>query len=109
QSRLLLSKDLSAVQSCFYDRGDVMVVDACSEKRHLLAGVDVPGGQLLEVRDELRLREGGLEVELAPEANALRNLGEELLDGRDSDRREHLLAVPVGQRKVAHCSAKTLR
>ena len=71
--------------------------------------MDVPGGQRLEVRDELGLGERGLEVELALEANAVRNLGEELLDRRDSDRPEHLLAVPVGQRKKTHCSARTLR
>ena len=63
---------------------------------------DVPRGELLEVRDELGLGERRLEVERGPEAHALRDVPEELLDRGDADRREHLLAVGVGQREVAH-------
>ena len=50
-------------------------------------------------RDELRLGERRLEIELASEAHALRDLAEELVDGRDADRREHLVAVGVGERE----------
>ena len=46
-------------------------------------------------------------VELALEANAGRDVAEELVDRRDADRREHLLAVGVGEREEAHWSART--
>ena len=50
-----------------------------------------------------------LECELAPEAHALGHLLEELVDRLDADRREHLLAVAVGEAEVAHCSAISFR
>ena len=60
------------------------------------------------MRDQLGFREGGLERELALEANASGDLLEELVDRRDADRLEHLLAVGVGEREEPrHCSART--
>ena len=53
-------------------------------------------------RDEVRLGERRLEVERALEADAGRNVLEELFDRGDADRREHLLAVGVGERELAH-------
>ena len=87
-----------------HGRGHVVVVDAGAEERHLAARVDVPRGELLEMRGELRLRERGLEVELPAQPHPLRNVAEQLVDAVDADRREHLLAVGVRQREVAHCS-----
>ena len=60
-------------------------------------------------RDELRLRQRRLEVERALEADAGGDVPEELLDRRDADRREHLLAVGVREREVArsYCSARS--
>ena len=74
-----------------------MVVDARAQERQLLPGVDVAGGELLEVRDDLRLGERWLEVELALEPNTGRDVPEELLDRLDADRREHLVAVTLRQ------------
>ena len=51
--------------------------------------------------DELGLRQRRLEVELALEAHACRDVAEELLDRRDADRLEHLLAVGVGEGELA--------
>ena len=47
---------------------------------------------------QLGLGERRLEVELALEAHPGRDVAEELVDRRDADRREHLLAVGVGER-----------
>ena len=99
-------QELAALQDDVDDRRHVVVVDPGPEKRELLRRVDVPGRQLLEVADELGLRQGRLEVELALEANPGRDVPEELLDRRDADRREHLLAVGVGERELAHCSLR---
>ena len=74
-----------------------MVVDSGAEERQLFAAVDVAGGELLEVARELLLGERRPDVELAPEPDAFGDVAEELLDRGDSDRREHLLAVPLGQ------------
>jgi hypothetical protein len=85
------------------DRGrHVVVVDPGAEEAQLAARVRVPRGELLEVRDELGLRQRRLEVERALQAHAVRDVAEELLDGRDADRGEHLLAVAVGQGEEAH-------
>ena len=70
--------------------------------------VDVPSGELLEVRDDLGLGERRLEVELALEANSGRDVSEQLLDRLDADRREHLVAVALRQREEAHCWATKL-
>ncbi len=61
------------------------------------------------MRGELGLRERGLEIELAAQPHSLRNVAEQLLDAVDADRREHLLAVGVRQREVAHWSSSSCR
>ena len=86
------------------DGGDVVVVDPRAEERELRARVDVPRGELLDVPHELGLAERRRHVELAVEAHPGRHLLEELVDRGDADRREHLLAVGVGQREVARRS-----
>ena len=95
-----------------------------SDREEMLATVGVPavdelfrdlpeavrlGRELLEVADDLLLGQGGLEVELAVEAHARGDVAEELVHRRDADRREHLVAVALGERQVppAHCSART--
>ena len=74
-----------------------MVVDPGAEERELAPGVDVAGGELLEVGDDLLLRERRLEVELAPEAHAVGDVAEQLVDRLDADRREHLVAIAIRQ------------
>ena len=69
----------------------------------------VPPGELGQVGDDLRLGEGGLEGELPPEADALRDVAEELVDRGDPDRGQHGLAVCVGEWEEAHCSATSWR
>ena len=78
-----------------------------AEEGELLRRVDVLRRKLLEVAHELRLGERGLEVERALEADAGRDVAEQLLDGRDPDRREHLLAIGVREGELAHCSARS--
>ena len=98
-------QELAAREHDVGDGRDVVVVDARAEERELRARVDVPRGELLDVARELGLAERGREVERAVEAHGRRDLLEELLHRGHPDRREHLLAVGVGQRQVAHCAA----
>ena len=88
-----------------------MVVDPGAEERELAARVRVALGQLGQVRDDLLLGERRLERQLAAEAHRLGDVAEELLDRGDADRREHLLAVRIRQRKerqrAAHRSSST--
>src|SRR5205085_7323060 len=90
------------------DRGHVVVVDPRAEEGKLAPRVGVSPSERFQMRDQLGLREGGLERELALEANASGDLLEELVDRRDADRLEHLLAVGAGEREAPrHCSART--
>ncbi len=109
--RRVRGQELAAREDDVDDRGDVVVVDPCAEERELGACVDVPCRELLDVAHELGLPERGRDVELAVEADAGRHLLEELVDRGDADRREHLLAVGVGEREVAlaHWSATCAR
>ena len=100
--RRVRGQELAALQDRVDDRGDVVVVDPGAEERELLRRVDVLRGELLQVADELRLGERRLEVELTLEANPGRDVAEELLDRRDADRRQHLLAIGVGGGELIH-------
>ena len=106
--RRVRGQELPAREDGVDDRGHVVVVDPSSEEGELAARVDVLGGELLEVGDDLLLRESRLEVELAIEAHALRDVAKELVDRLDADRREHLLAVSLCEREEAHCSSTKL-
>jgi hypothetical protein len=88
-------EELPALEHGVHDRRHVVVVDPRAEERDLVS--HVARGELLEVRDHLRLGERRLERELAPEAHALGHVAEELVDGRDADRVEHLALVALGQ------------
>ena len=104
-------QELAALQDRVDDRRHVVVVDAGAEERELDARVRVLRGELLEVPDQLELGQRGRDVELAVEAHALRDLLEQVVDRRDADRGEHLVAVALGEREVpvGHCSATTAR
>ena len=104
-------EELASREDDVDDRGDVVVVDPRPEKRELGPGVDVPCRELLDVTHELGLPERGRDVELAVESDTDRHLLEELVHGRHADRREHLLAIGVGEREIAlaHWSATCAR
>ena len=53
--------------------------------------------KLLEVPLQLGLGEGRRDVELAPEAHGRRNVPEGRIDRRDPDRREHRVAIGIGE------------
>jgi hypothetical protein len=88
---------------------DVVVVHTGAEERDLLAGGCVAGGERFQPPNDLLLGERLVEVQLAVEADPRRDVAEQLLDGRDPDRLEHLLPIRVSQRDVGHCSATTSR
>ena len=100
--RRVRGQELPAREHDVHDRRDVVVVHPGAEERELAPRVDVLRRELLDVPGQLGLAERGRELELASEADALRDLLEELLDGRDPDRGEHLLAVAIGEAEVAH-------
>ena len=73
-----------------------MVVHAGAEKGQLPARVGVPLGELGDVGEDLLFRKRGLELELASQADCVRQVVEELVDTANADRPEHLLPVGVG-------------
>jgi hypothetical protein len=89
-----------------------VVVHARAEEGELTARVGVPCGELCYVGEHLLLRQRRLEPELAPQADPLRQVAEELVDRPDADRPEHLLPVGVGEREermLRHWLARTCR
>ena len=93
--RRVRGQELAAREDRVDDRRHVVVVDPRAEERELLRRVDVLRRELLEMPHELGLGERRLEVEPALEADGSRDVAEQLLDGRDADRLEHLLAIGV--------------
>ena len=86
-------QELAALQDGVDHRRNVVVVHARAEERELDSAVSIPRRELLEVGDELRLAERRLETEPTSVSDALGDVPEELLDGGDPDRSEHLLAI----------------
>ena len=107
--RRVRREELAALQDRVDHRRHVVVVDACAEERQLVRRVGVPRRQLAQVSGQLLLGQRRLELELAPEPHSGGNVAEQLLDGRNADRAEHLRLVGVGERevRVGHCSAST--
>src|SRR6185437_13277660 len=100
-------QQLATLEHGVDDGGDVVVVDPRAEEAHLVD--DVLGRELLEVPLQLGLRQRRLDRELVPVAHAGGDVLEQVVDGRDADRREHRLAVCVGDTEVAHASSRTFR
>ena len=94
--RRVRRQELAALEHRVGDRGDVVVVDAGAEERELPRRVDVARRELLEMALQLELGQRRLEVELAVEAHAGRDVAEELVDGIDADRPR---ASPRGRRR----------
>jgi hypothetical protein len=99
-------EELAACEDGVDDCRHIVVVHARAEERELRAGVDVARRELLEMGDELRFRKRRLERERPAEAHAGRDLLEELVDRRDTDGGQHLVAVARREREVAHCAAR---
>jgi hypothetical protein len=73
-----------------------VVVHPGAEEGQLVLGRRVAPGQLAQVRLHRLLGQPGRQIERAPEAHALRDAGEELVDRRHADRGEHRLQVLLG-------------
>jgi hypothetical protein len=90
----------------FEDRVDhrrhVVVVHTRAQERDLRAGGRVAGRERLQPPNDLLLGERLAEIQLAVESDPGRDVAKELLDRRDPDRLEHLLAIGVRQRDVGH-------
>ena len=100
--RRVRGQELAALQDGVDDGGHVVVVKPGAEEGNGLTRVRVRLGELLEVGRQLLLGERGRQIERAPEPHPSRDVGKELLDGRDADRLEHRVAIAIGQREVAH-------
>ena len=94
-------EELASLEHGVDDRGNVVVVDPGSKERDLVD--DIAGRELLEMTRELGLRQGRRHLEPPVEADARRDVAEELRDGVGADRREHRLAVLGRERDEAHC------
>jgi hypothetical protein len=84
-----------------------VVVDAGAEEGD--ARDDVLRSELLEMTRELRLGERRRHLEVACEPDATGDVAEEFVNRRDPDRGQHLLAIGVGEREVAHCVSSSSR
>src|SRR5581483_11535444 len=102
-------EELAALQHGVDHGRHVVVVDAGAEERELARRVHVSRSELAEVRRQLLLRERRLQVELSSEPDGGGEVAEELLDGGDADRPQHVRLVGVGERdeRVGHCCART--
>ena len=72
-----------------------------AEERQLVLGGDVLGGEVAQAGVDLLLRLARREVERAAEPHALGDVGEEVVDRVNADRRQHLLPVGVSGGCVA--------
>ena len=106
--RRVCRQELAAREHRVHHRRNVVVVHPRPEERELLRDGDVLRRQLGEVLDELLLRKRRLQGEGTVEAEALRDVSEELVHGRDADRFEHRLAVGVREGEVAHSESSSL-
>src|SRR5439155_7650499 len=102
-------QELPARKERVDDCRDIVVVDARTEKREFLPGVDVLRRELAEVRSELLLGQRRLQLERSAELNARWNVAEQIFDRGDADRGEHPLSVGVRQRQVAHARYCSVR
>ena len=87
-------QELAALEHCVDRRRDVVVVDPRTEKRDLRTGVRRFGTRVLQVGDSSGSERAGSRARRL-EADACGDVGEESLDRRDADRREHLLTVGI--------------
>ena len=109
--RRVRRQELAPLQDRVDDRRDVVVVDPCAEEGQLDACVDVLRRELLEGTHELGLAERRWDVKCALEPDGLGDLLEQIVDGRDADRDEHLVTILLREREIpgGHCSATTTR
>jgi hypothetical protein len=78
-----------------------VVVHAGAEERHLVLGGDVLRSEIAQLRVDLLLGLARWEIECAAEPDALGDVGEEVVDRFNTDRRQHLEPVGVGSGCVA--------
>jgi hypothetical protein len=78
-----------------------VVVHPSAEERDLVLRRDVLRGEVAQVGVDLLLGLAGRQVERPAEPHALGHVGEQLVDRRGPDRREHRAAIVVGGGGVA--------
>ena len=82
--------------------GDRVVVGAGAEEADVGVGVGVGGREPAQVADQLRLGRRRRKVERPREPRAGGDPGQQVLDGVDADRGQHLPLLGGGVRDVAH-------
>jgi hypothetical protein len=98
-------QELTALKHGVDNGGDVVVVHAASEEAHLVD--DVLRCELLHVALQLPFRQRRRDVQRSRVTEGRRDVPEQLVDGGHTDRGEHLLAVGIGEREIAHCVSST--
>ncbi len=83
-----------------------MVVHPGTEERDLVVAVHVAARELGQLLRHLLLGDAVGKVERAVEPNPFRDVGEQPVERVDADRRQHLLPVALGGRRVpAHAAS----
>src|SRR5229473_1238224 len=100
-------QELTALDQMVDRRRDVMAIAAAAEKERHGAGAKVLGRHRAEAPLDLELAHRQRQIEQALMARRNRHIGKQRVDRWGADRREHRLAVGIGQRQIAHhsCSA----
>ncbi len=89
-------QELGALDDRVDDRRHVVVVHAGAEERDLILGGDVLRRERPQLLEHLLLGRARRDVERLGQAQGRRDVGEQILDRLDADRREHLAAVFLG-------------
>ena len=94
-------EELGAAQQRVDQRRHVVVVHAGAEEADLGVRVHVARGERRQVLVDLLLGAPVRQVDVAPQAHALRYVREQIVERADADRAEHLLQVLLGDCGVA--------
>jgi hypothetical protein len=92
---------LRALDDRVDQRRDVVVIHARAEERDLVLGGHVLAGERAQLSEHLLLGPAGVQRQRPGQPQARGDVGEQILDRRDADLRQHLAAVGLCGRCVA--------
>jgi hypothetical protein len=101
--RRVAGRELGSPDHLHHDRRHQMPV--CTSTEEADGREPIPAGEARQLGPDLLLDERGRELPAA-RADRLRDVGEELIDLADADRRQHAPTVIGGVRDVAHRSVR---
>jgi hypothetical protein len=95
-------QELPAQDELIDERRDEVVVRPAAEKARRVLGAQVVRAACRQLALKLQLRRPRRQIELAAEADLVRNHREELVDRRHADRLEHLESLGLRNLRVVH-------